>query len=165
VNRRSLAGVVLSVLLVGGVGALPAAADDPPTGPPAFTPPPLPNPSTVPSPGPTYVITPGAGGSTLGAPSDPKAVEKAKQADQQRSRHPAVRKVAPKVAPKTRKPPRTSTQVAGPQTPIAVPAAASEQVGVVLRGFAALVGIVVLFEITAVRRYVFRRRRVTVTAG
>ena len=157
---------MLSVLIVGGVGALPAAADDPPpSGPPGFTPPPLPNPSTVPSPGPTYVITPGVGGSTLGAPSDPKAVAKAKKADQQRTRQPTRHPVVTKVAPKTRKPGRPSTQVAGPQTPLSVPAVATEQAGVVVRGFAVLVGIVVMFEITAVRRYVFRRRRVTVTAG
>lgn len=156
---------MLSVLFVGGVGALPAAADDPPSGPPGFTPPPLPNPSTVPSPGPTYLITPGVGGSTLGAPSDPEAVAKAKKADQQRTGKPTRHPVVRKVAPRTRRPARQITQVAGPQTPLAVPAAATEQAGVAVRGFAALVAMVVLFEITAVRRYVFRRRRAAVTAG
>lgn len=151
-------------LVVLGAGTLPATADDP-TPTPAVLPPPIPTPTAT---GPAYVITPGVGGSTLPRPSDPKAVEKARKADQARAtKHPAgVPKTTHKPAvPSTKPPPRAVTEVAGPQSPLVTPQVAAPKVGMALRGFAALVAMVVLFEITEVRRYVFRRRRIAVTTG
>jgi hypothetical protein len=128
----------------------PTFADDP--APPAgFTPPPIPTPSSADTSGPTYVITPGVGGSQLPAPSDHKAVEKAKKADQTRHRSPTKR------TPGSARPGRSRTAVAGPQTPLATAAGSSEKVAPALRGFTALVAMLVLYEITAVRRYLLRR--------
>lgn len=154
------------MLAVLGAGALPATAAEPSPTPPGFTPPPLPDPSDPAYRGPTYVITPGVGGSELPSPSDPRDIEQAKKED--RSHQHAGTGKADKPAtsgkPGPGKPARASTETAGPQTPL-VTAASREKVAPALRGFAALVAMVVLFEITAVRRLVFRRRRASVTAG
>lgn len=150
---------MLAVLVVGGAGAVPAPAD---------TPPPIPAPSGFPSSGPTYVITPGVGGSELPAPSDEKAVEKAKQADQQAAHqtHPTHRTRRTKAGPPPHQPPtHAAGEVAGPQTPLTAGAAPTRTVGLLVRGFAALVAMVVMFEIVAVRRHLFGARRRAVTAG
>jgi hypothetical protein len=160
--------VVLAAILL-GAGTLPAWADDPtptPTSSAVVTPPPIPAPSDMPSPGPTYLITPGVGGSELPAPSDKKAVENAMKADRGRAKHSAGKAgVTAHHGHAGTKAGTGLTEVAGPQTPLAVPAVSPEKAGPLLRGFAALVAALVLFEITAVRRYVFRRRRVAVTVG
>ena len=174
--RRALIGVVLA-LVVTGAGGSPASADNPPPpiSPPGVTPPP--EPSDPPATGPVYVITPGVGGSELPAPADQQAVEQAKQADKARSArsarptHPArptgsaagTRSPSPTPVPAATSGPRPGTEVAGPQTPLALPPAAGEDVGLGLRGFAALVTMLVLFEITAVGRYLSRRRRSVLT--
>jgi len=150
---------VLAVLVVGGAGAAPATAD---------TPPPIPAPSSFPSSGPTYVITPGVGGSELPAPSDEKAVEKAKQADQQPSHqtHQKSRTHRTKAGASSQQPPtHAAGEVAGPQTPLTAGATPTRTVGLVVRGFAALVAMVVMFEIVAVRRHLSGARRRAVTAG
>ncbi|RNL80088.1 hypothetical protein [Nocardioides marmorisolisilvae] len=159
--RRAVLAAVLALLVLGASTTFATADDAPPT-PPAFTPPPIPTPSDGASSGPTYVITPGVGGSELPTPSDPKDVAKAKQADQ--AQHHAGTGKHGSADPGTEEPGRASGETAGPQTPLAHPTSA-DKVTPVLRGFAALVAMVVLYEITAVRRSVFRRRRASVTAG
>ena len=146
------------MLAVLGAGAVPATAADPAPTPPAFTPPPLPDPSDPAYRGPTYVITPGVGGSALPAPSDPREVAKARQAD--RSRHTAA---PARSGPGARA--RAGPVTAGPQSPLAPTAGSGEKVGIALRGFAALVALVVLCEAMTVGRTVFGRRKGSVTAG
>lgn len=157
-----LLGVVLAAALgvVLGASALPASADDGAPATPGFTPPPLPDPSDPSDSGPTYLITPGVGGSALPAPAEPKAVEKAKKAERSAGADRPARQ-----APSTAPPSRTPGVVAGPVAPVVRPAAAPEEVGLLLRAFAALVAMVVMCEVLAVRRAVFRRRRRAVTAG
>ena len=167
--RRALQGVALAsvgLLIVLGASALPATADD-------VAPPPIPTPSGGSTSGPTYVITPGVGGSELPAPSDPKDVELAKQADQAKraaqhhARAGAGKHSTTRSTPAARpgRPPSTATVTAGRQTPLVTTTAVGETAAPAVRAFAALVAMVVLFEITAVRRSVFRRRRTRVTAG
>jgi hypothetical protein len=154
---------VSAVLLLGGVGALPASADDPPPiQPPGITQPPTPTGSITP--GPTYVITPGVGGSELGAPSDQKALDEATKAD--RATSPSGKPSAPQSVPTIAEPgdDPTATAVAGPQKPLGA-VADPDPVGLLWRGIAAAVVMLVLFEITVVRRYLLRRRRPAVTAG
>ena len=164
--RRTVLGLVLAAAVL-GAGALPAAADDPPpTTPSGFTPPPLPNPSTMPSPGPTYVITPGVGGSELPPPSDQHAVDEAKKAERAaQTKHPTTTTTTSQghqAKPSGTQPGRGPvTEVAGPQTPITSIAGPTASVGVLWRVLAFLVAVVVMFEITEVQRYVFRRRTVT----
>jgi hypothetical protein len=145
VIRRAVLAAVLA-LVVTGAGTLPASAADP-TAPPGFSPPPIPTPSAGGSSGPTYVITPGVGGSELPAPSDQKAVEKAKKAD--RARQQSGTKPPVHVDQKSD---GGGTAVAGPQTPLRSQAVTHRNVGLLWRGFAALVVLLVMFEITAVRR-------------
>lgn len=78
--RRKLLIVALAVLLLGCVGAMPAAADDIP--PPVF-PSGLPSPSQVgndtssatSTPGPSYQVTPGSPGTALPAPQTPSKAQ------------------------------------------------------------------------------------------
>jgi hypothetical protein len=155
-----MSGVALAVLLVGGVGAVPASADDPPPIlPPGVTPPTVAPTHKAPS-GPTYVITPGVGGSDLPAPGDQKAVDDAKKTDL-RSDHRSGAK------PESTKPRngRAGAAVTGPQTPLGSVSDSPSPVGLLWKGVAATVMMLVLFEITVVRRYLLRRRRAAVTAG
>jgi len=149
--RRVLLAAVL-VLLVLGAGTSPATA--------AFTPPPIPSPSGGPSSGPTYVITPGVGGSELPPPSDQKAVDDATKADRRASHHTPPDDVPGAKIVTT--PGADDNAVAGPQTPLAVTMDHVDRVGILWKGFAAAVLMLVLIEITVVRRYLLRRR---VTAG
>ncbi len=111
--------VVLAAFALGGVGATTALADDtlpPPITPPGATAPPDTDQNQVP-PGPTYVITPGAGGSELGAPADPAEVAAAEEAAREAAEQAAVK--APKTPKKSTK---KSTKapgatVFGPQVP------------------------------------------------
>jgi len=163
VIRTAVLGFASGVLLLGTLGALPASAEDPPPiVPPGVTAPPTPTGSITP--GPSYVITPGVGGSELGATSDPKALDDAKKAD--RAAGSPGKPSVPKADRTTAKPgeePRV-TAVAGPQRPLGV-VAGPDPVGLLWRGIAAAVVMLVLFEITVVRRYLLRRRRRAVTAG
>ncbi|MFL6106824.1 MAG: hypothetical protein ACJ72L_07655, partial [Marmoricola sp.] len=100
-------------------------------------------------------------------PSDPEAVRKAKHAD-------SVKKPASKragagtgthagtggtVSPRTQERGGTSAETAGRQTPFGRTASTTGKVEPLLRAFAALVAMLVLYEVTAVRRAVFDRRR------
>ncbi|MFL6157092.1 MAG: hypothetical protein ACJ72D_13410 [Marmoricola sp.] len=159
--RRVLLAAVLAFLLLGaGAGASVATANDdpPPIGPPGFTPP-VGDPSDPPLRGPTYVITPGVGGSELPAPSDPEAVRRAKHADSVKK--PAGRQAGAggTVSPRTQERAGTSAETAGRQTPFGRTASTTSKVEPLLRAFAAVVAMLVLYEVTAVRRAVFDRRR------
>ena len=147
---------MLAALLVGGAGTSPVAADDPPpiVPPPGVTAPPAPTGSTTP--GPTYVITPGVGGSELGAPADQKSVDEARKADHRATQRPASTATGSPGSPA----PRTGAQseyVTGPQTPLAVDLDHVDRVGILWRGFAAAVMALVLIEISIVRGYLRRR--------
>jgi hypothetical protein len=170
-----LLAAALAFLLL-GAGATVATADDdpPPIGPPGFTPP-AGDPSDPPLHGPTYVITPGVGGSGLPAPSDPEAVRRAQQADsaQKSAGRPAGGGTGTATgthagthagaggtsSPQAQERRGTSAETAGPQTPFGRTASTTSKVEPLLRAFAALVAMLVLYEITAVRRAVFDRRR------
>lgn len=164
--RRLLFCVALAAVLGGGVGATPASADDPPPILPPGVTTPASTPGVTPSnqvpPGPTYVITPGVGGSELPAPSDSKAVEEAKKSDQQAEQQahqqaPAKGSPTPH-APKTVVQARTGGAVTGPGSDWMVVAVRPQPVGLLWRSMAGVVLMVVLFEITEVKRRLQRRR-------
>jgi hypothetical protein len=163
VIRRAFLGVASAFLLLGGVGALPASAEDPPPiQPPGVT---APTPTGPVTPGPTYVITPGVGGSELPDPSDPQAVEDAKKADRAAAGKPSAPTSDRSGAePGGKAPAPSGSAVAAPQEPLGT-VAAPDPVGLLWRGIAAAVVMLVLFEITVVRRYLLRPRRRAVTAG
>ena len=162
--RRLLHGLALATFLLGGVGAMSASADDPPP----IQPPPgvtgTTNPGTS-TPGPTYVITPGVGGSDLGAPGDRKALEDAQKADKPQAEKTAGAKPDAKAGTPNSGAGRTGTAVTGPQTPLDASTTGTDSVGLLWRGLAAVVMMLVLFEITEVKRFLVRRRRPAVTAG